>query len=87
MKKSISRINALYPKIYQGLMFIGLPALLLVLMGIYGITAAGDLSNSVFSMLGLPIMVVYIAEAWADGIVFGNFSGGVKAFYFNYFMS
>ena len=87
MEKSISRINALYPKIYQALMFIGLPVLLVVIMGSYGVIAAGNLSNSVFSMLSLPIMIVYIADAWADGIVFGNFSGGAKAFYFNYFMS
>ena len=86
MKKIVKAGLAFCPGLYRVLMFFALPLVTLIIM--IGVACSEtDLSNSFYYAMLTPILFFYIAEAWADGIIYGNFSGGKKAFYFNYFLS
>ena len=77
---------AFCPMIYRLLMFVGLPLLAFGLL-LLEFLAGGDFSDSFYATMIQVVLLFYMAEAWADGIIFGNFSGASKITFFNYFLS
>lgn len=87
MKQYFKSALSFYPLLYRLFMFAVVPVLELLIMGYVWLMNGLRFGGELFSVLVLPVMVYFLSEAWTDGLIFGNFSGGAKAFYFNYYLS
>ena len=87
MKNYIKSALSFYPLLYRLFMFVAVPVIELLVMGYTWLMNGLKFGGELFAIVVLPVMVYYLSEAWTDGLIFGNFSGGNKAFYFNYYLS